>query len=103
MKNRFSVAIVPNRDRGYDAIVSVIVSRVRNSTFMRNLTGRTHSEECETVARLNAPSESAARDLAEKWIAEQPKPARKARVLTDAQVESYCSTREAARNERDYQ
>lgn len=93
MKTRYTVTVVPNRLRGYDARIYV--------TFARY--------DCEGYSHvINAPSEAKARELADAWIvtdkAEQAAfraqgRAEKKRILSEGE----CETLEAGRNERDYQ
>ena len=86
----YAVEVVPNRERGYDAVVSFTAY------------GETHF-----VESLNAPSEAQARHLGDKLAdARRKEDAQlqrsdrpRKRVLSDGELES----REAARNERDYE
>lgn len=89
---RYSIEVVPNSDRGYDAIVSCVVVKEEGS---------------ECVASCNAPTIEKAMALAEVEVTklkEQAKEFRKVnkgkgRSLTDGELESL----EARRNERDYE
>ncbi len=90
------ISVTPNRDRGYDATI-YSVRAVRVSAFMRTL--GSDGKEREPLHTVNAPSEAKARELAQAWIATQPKPARVKRALTEGELEA----REALRNEMDYQ
>ena len=89
------IQITPNRERGYDATVYAVTT-VRLSALMRNLGAS--NRELEPLHTVNAPSELQARALAQGWIDAQPK-GKRSRTLSDGELES----REAARNERDYQ
>lgn len=82
---KHSITIQPNAERGYDALVSVALPR-----YMAD-------EGPAIVHSVNAPSESAARTLAQAWIDAQPKQkrTRRARPLSEGELESI----EAARNE----
>ena len=86
----YAVEVVPNRERGYDAVVSFTAY------------GETHFVEA-----LNAPSEAQARQLGDKLAdARRKEDAQlqrsdrpRKRALSDGEIES----REAARHERDYE
>lgn len=95
------ITVTPNAQRGYDATV-YDVRAARESAFMRNLranSGDTSpARERDPVHTVNAPSESAARTAAQAWS--DANPAKRARrALSEGELES----REAARNERDYE
>lgn len=86
---KYSTEVTPNRVRGYDACVSVSY----------------RGEQIEFI-RLNARNEIEARDMADKWIAANKAEQRAANAtqkrfayISEGELES----REAARNERDYQ
>ncbi len=90
------ISITPNRERGYDAIVSSVRSiKSKLPAYLRNREG-VSGIEYTPMAVFNAPSESAARALAQAWINDQPKVRRATRNLDP-------ETQEAIHNERDYQ
>lgn len=92
MKTRYTVMTCANRERGYDATVYA-TRKIRLSALMRNMGA--NDQELEHLHTVNAPSEAKARELAEQWIAAQPKAKRARRALPEGELES----REAARNE----
>lgn len=83
------VTVSPNRSRGYDA-----TAHTSGPKWLIDEIG-------SAVYTVNAPSETAARALAQTWINAQPKAKRApraARALTEGETES----REAARGDFDY-
>ena len=85
---KYRIEVSPNRERGYDALVLFLAC------------DEWHVSSCD-----NAPSEAAARDLAEKSLAKQKaedaafrRLKKPGKALSEGELESI----EAARNERDY-
>jgi hypothetical protein len=85
-----SVIVLPNRSRGYDATV-----HTSGPAWLL-------AEMGSALYSVNAPSESAARALAQAWADAQPKPKRAPRAARSL-AEGECESCEAARNERDYE
>ncbi len=85
---KYQIAVIPNRERGYDGLVSFLAC------------GEWHVSSMD-----NAPSEAEARVLAEQSLAKQKaedaafrRLKKPGRALSEGELESI----EAARNERDY-